>query len=285
MTRDQDAGHEFPRLACALLPSHSPLRLILNGHSLEQRLAALPLPPIHPSLKFRLEFAELSRLTGREVLRRACIYGNMPTYRKYMAKAFSKAELVARMVRQSGVFRPRDLDRCGIPREYLRQAKDRGLVRQVGRGLYVAEGSRASEHHTLAEAAKRVPNGVICLLSALRFHGLTTQAPHEVWMAIGHKARRPRVDSPPLRIVHFSGKALSYRVEEKKIEGVNVRVFHPAKTVADCFKFRNKIGLDVALEALRDCYRQRKASMDELYLAAKVRRVERTMQPYLESLV
>lgn len=188
------------------------------------------------------------------------------------------------MVRQSGVFRPRDLDRGGIPREYLRQAKDLGLVRQVGRGLYVAEGSPATEHHTLAEAAKRVPHGVVCLLSALRFHGLTTQAPHEVWMAIGHKARRPRVDAPPLRIVHFSGQTLSYGVQEKKIEGVKVRVFHPAKTVADCFKFRNKIGLDVALEALRDCYRQRKASMDELYLAAKVCRVARVMQPYLESL-
>ncbi len=208
----------------------------------------------------------------------------MPTYRQYMAKTLSKAELVARMVQQSGVFRPRDLDRGGIPREYLRQAKDRGLVRQVGRGLYVAEGSPATEHHTLAEAAKRVPHGVVCLLSALRFHGLTTQAPHEVWMAIGHKARRPRVDAPPLRVVHFSDQTLSYGVQEKKIEGVKVRVFHPAKTVADCFKFRNKIGLDVALEALRDCYRQRKASMDDLYLAAKVCRVARIMQPYLESL-
>jgi predicted transcriptional regulator of viral defense system len=202
-----------------------------------------------------------------------------------MAKTLSKAELVARMVRRSGIFRPRDLDRFGIPREYLRQAKDRGLVRQVGRGLYIAEGSTATEYHTLAEAAKRVPHGVICLLSALRFHGLTTQAPREVWMAIGHKARRPHVASPPLRTMHFSAKALSYGVEEKKIEGVNVRVFDPAKTVADCFKFRNKIGLDVALEALRDCYRQRKASMDGLYRAAKICRVARIMQPYLESLV
>jgi predicted transcriptional regulator of viral defense system len=208
----------------------------------------------------------------------------MPTYRK-MTKTSSKAQLVARMVRQAGVLRSRDLERNGIPREYLRQAKDQGLVRQVGRGVYVAADSRATQHHTLAEAAKRVPHGVICLLSALRFHELTTQAPREIWMAIAHKARRPRVDAPPLRIVHFSGKTLSYGVWEKKIEGVKVSVFHPAKTVADCFKFRNKIGLDVALEALRDCYRQRKASMDELYLAAKVCRVARIMQPYLESLV
>jgi predicted transcriptional regulator of viral defense system len=199
--------------------------------------------------------------------------------------ALSKAEQVASIVRKAGVFRPRELDRAGIPRQYLRQAKDRGLVRQVGRGLYIAEGSRVTEHHTLVEAAKRVPRGVICLLSALRFHGLTTQSPHEVWIAIAHKARQPRADYPPMRIVHFSGAALSYGVTEKKLEGVIVRVFNPAKTVADCFKFRNKIGLDVAMEALRDCYRQRKATMDELFVAARVCRVARIMQPYLESLV
>jgi predicted transcriptional regulator of viral defense system len=199
--------------------------------------------------------------------------------------ALSKAEQVARLVRKAGVFRPRELDRVGLPRQYLLQAKDRGLVRRVGRGLYVAEGSRVTENHTLVEAAKRVPHGVVCLLSALRFHGLTTQSPHEAWMAIAHKARRPRADYPAMRIVHFSGEALSYGVTEKKLEGVIVRVFDPAKTVADCFKFRNKIGLDVALEALRDCYRQKKATMDELFIAARVCRVARIMQPYLESLV
>lgn len=221
---------------------------------------------------------------GETALRSVGSYDNMPTYCKGGTMAVSKVEVVARMVRRSGVLRPRDLDRAGIPRQYLRQAKEQGLVRQVGRGLYVAEGSPVSEHHTLVEAAKRVPHGVVCLLSALRFHGLTTQAPHEVWIAIDHKARRPRTDYPPMRVVHFSGKALTYGVQEKKLEGVNVRVFGPAKTVADCFKYRNKIGLEVALEALRDCYRQRKATMDELYLAAKVCRVARVMQPYLESL-
>ena len=154
----------------------------------------------------------------------------------------------------------------------------------MGRGLYVADGSRVTEHHTLVEAAKRVPHGVICLLSALRFHGLTTQSPHEVWIAIAHNARRPRADYPAMRVVHFSGKALSYGIDEKKLEGVTVRVFGPAKTVADCFKYRNKIGLDVALEALRDCYRQGKATMDELFMAAKICRVARVIQPYLESL-
>jgi len=162
--------------------------------------------------------------------------------------------------------------------------KDRGFVRQVGRGLYVAEGIRVTEHHTPVDATKRVPHGVVCLLSALRMHGLTTQSPHEVWMAIAHKARRPRADYPPLRIVHFSGAAFSYGVREKKLEGTIVRVFDPAKTVADCFKFRNKIGLDVALEALRDCYRRKTATMDELFMAPRVCRVARVMQPYLESL-
>src|SRR5579863_714694 len=145
--------------------------------------------------------------------------------------AVSKAELVARMVRKAGVFRPRDLDGVGIPREYLRQAKDRGLVRQVGRGLYVAHGSRVTEHHTLVEASKRVPRGVICLLSALRYHGLTTQAPSEVWMAIDNKAWRPKVDNPRLHIVRFSGESLAAGIEEHIIEKVRVRVYGPAKTV------------------------------------------------------
>ena len=148
----------------------------------------------------------------------------------------------------------------------------------------MAADSAATEHHSLAEAAKRVPSGIICLLSALRYHQLTTQAPHEVWMAISRKARRPQVDHPPLRIVRFSGAALEYGVQKKKVEGVPLRVYSPAKTVADCFKYRNKIGLEVALEALRDCYRQRKATMDDLWEAAKVCRVARVMQPYLESI-
>lgn len=195
----------------------------------------------------------------------------------------SKTELVAKLVRKSGAFRPRDLG-SGIARHYLRLAKERGLVKRVGRGLYVAADFPATEHHSLVEAAKRVPNGIICLLSALRFHGLTTQAPHEVWIAIGEKARRPKADRPRLRVVRFSGASLEYGVMTKKVEGVTVRVFRPAKTVADCFKYRNKIGLEVALEALRECYRERKATMDELWEAAKVCRVARVMQPYLESI-
>ena len=171
-----------------------------------------------------------------------------------------------------------------IPRLYLRMAADEGAIMRVGRGLYVARGARPTEHHSLAQASKRVPHGVVCLLSALRFHGLTTQSPFQVWLAISDKARLPKTDEPPLRIVRFSQKTLAYGVQEHRIEGVPVRIFSPAKTVADCFRYSNRIGLDVALEALRECRRKRRATSDELWQAAKVCRVANVMRPYLESL-
>jgi predicted transcriptional regulator of viral defense system len=195
-----------------------------------------------------------------------------------------KAQVLA-LVRQLGVLRSRDLAATGIPRAYLRRLYAEGLLDNPERGLYVLAGAEPTEYHSLAEACKRVPHGVVCLLSALQFHGLTTQAPFEVWLAIAESARRPKVQSPPLRVVRFSGTALTYGVEEHTVEGVPVKVYSPAKIVADCFKYRNKIGLDVALEALRDCWRQRKATMDELYQAALACRVGRVIRPYLESLV
>jgi predicted transcriptional regulator of viral defense system len=196
----------------------------------------------------------------------------------------SRKEQVLALVRQLGVLRPRDLAGAGIPRVYLRRLLVEGLLDNPERGLYVLADARPTEHHSLAEACKRVPHGIVCLLSALQFHGLTTQAPFEVWLAIAESARRPKMQSPPLRVVRFSGAALNYGVEEHMIEGVPAKVYSPAKTVADCFKYRNKIGLDVALEALRDCWRRRKATMDELYDAAQVCRVGRVIRPYLESL-
>jgi len=197
----------------------------------------------------------------------------------------TRSDRVLALIRRAGILRPRDLEPHGIPRQYLRLLHKRGLVRRVGRGLYVLPDEEPTEHHTLAEACKRVPNGVVCLLSALRFHGLTTQAPFEVWLAIGRQAWKPRVDAPPVRFVRFSGKALEEGVEEHNIEGVTVKVYCAAKTVADCFKYRNKIGLDVAIEALRDCRRQRAATNDELWHYAKICRVARVMRPYLEAIV
>jgi predicted transcriptional regulator of viral defense system len=190
---------------------------------------------------------------------------------------------IIQVARRLGVIRPKDMDEHGIHRKYVHMLHRRGILNRVGRGLYVLADSKPSENRTIAEACKRVPSGVICLLSALRFHDLTTQSPYEIWMAIGHKARQPKEPAIPIRIVRFSGEALSSGIEEHKVEGVAVRVYSPAKTVADCFKFRNKIGLDVALEALRDCYRSRKCTMDDLWKYGKICRVANIMKPYLES--
>jgi predicted transcriptional regulator of viral defense system len=136
----------------------------------------------------------------------------------------------------------------------------------------------------LAEVACRVPKGIICLLSALRFHTLTTQAPFEVWLAIENKAVAPKLNYPPLRIVRFSGTAFTDGVETHVVDGVTIRVTSVAKTVADCFKYRNKIGLDVALEALREAWHEKRMSSDEIWHYAKVCRVANVMRPYLESL-
>jgi predicted transcriptional regulator of viral defense system len=196
----------------------------------------------------------------------------------------SRKDRVLNLARRAGVLRPRDLDAEGIPRVYLRRLLAEGLLERPGRGLYVAADLRPTPNHSLAEACKRVPHGIVCLLSALQFHELTTQAPFQVWLAIDVKARLPKVDSPPLRVVRFSGPALDRGIKEHRIEGVAVKVYTPAKTVADCFKYRNKIGLDVALESLRDCWKKRRATMDELWRAAKTCRVANVMRPYLESL-
>ncbi len=194
-----------------------------------------------------------------------------------------RTQRILELVEQVGVLRPRDLDAHGIPRIYLSRLCERGLLDRVGRGLYVLPDAEVSEHHTLAEAGKRVPHGVVCLLSALRFHGLTTQSPSEVWLAIGNKTWRPQVDYPPIRFVRFSKRSLEAGVEEHSIEGVLVRIYNPAKAVADSFKYRNKIGLDVALEALRDCRRQRRCTNDELWHYAKICRVANVMRPYMEA--
>jgi predicted transcriptional regulator of viral defense system len=207
-------------------------------------------------------------------------YYHLPTFRMQLAHP----DKLMRLIKHAGVLRARDLDQHGIPRTSLRILEDKGLIRKVARGLYVAEGTDVTEEHSYAEASKAVPHAVICLLSALRMHGLTTQAPFEVWMAIDVKARKPNIEYPPLRIVRFSGPALTEGMQERTIEGVTVKLYSPAKTVADCFKFRNKIGLDVALEALRECLRQRKATRDEIHHMAQVCRVANVMRPYMESL-
>lgn len=202
-----------------------------------------------------------------------------------MATKVSRVEKIIRLGRKSGVIRPRDLDKYGIPREYLRRLRDKGVLERRARGIYVLSDAELTEYHSLAQACKRVPRGVVCLLSALRFHGLTTQAPFEIWLAVDRKARRPKVEGIPLRVARFSGPALTEGIERHQLEGVDVSVYCAAKTVADCFKYRNKIGLDVAREALRECRRERRCTMDDLWRYAGICRVANVMRPYLESLL
>lgn len=194
----------------------------------------------------------------------------------------TKREKILRLLKETRVLRPRDVEAMGISRTYLNKLHAEGQLDRPSRGLYVLSRDEPGEQRSLVEACRRVPSGVVCLLSALQFHELTTQAPFEVWMAIDKKARLPRVNYPPLRIVRFSGSALTVGVLQHIIEGVVVHVYSPAKTVADCFKYRNKIGIDVAIEALRDCLKQRKATFDELWTAAKVCRMTNVMRPYLD---
>jgi len=184
----------------------------------------------------------------------------------------------------ASVLRTRDLEAHGIWRAQLRDFVLAGALQRVGRGLYSRAGFKAGENHSLVEVGKRIPRGAVCLLSALRFHGLTTQQPHEVWLALDGKARVPKADFLALRIVRFSGAALREGLDEHMIEGVLVKIYNPAKTVADCFKFRNKIGLDVAMEALRETWRARRCSISDMMHYARVCRVANVMRPYLESL-
>lgn len=183
-----------------------------------------------------------------------------------------------------GLIRARDLAEHGLPSVALTRLVRQGLLNRVGRGLYAIPGRSESEHGSLAEVAHTHPQAIICLLSALRLHNLTTQSPFEVWLAIPNKARAPKLDYPPLRIVRFSGVALTDGIEEHQIDGIAVRVTNIARTVTDCFKFRNKIGLDVALEALHEAWREKRVSMDELWHYAAVCRVTNVMRPYMESL-
>lgn len=194
-------------------------------------------------------------------------------------------EKLLHLAEAKGLIRARDLAEHGIPRQYLSFACGRCLLERLDRGLYSLPGAVQTEHRSLVEVCALVPHGVICLLSALQFHGMTTQSPFEVWLAIGESKDIPRISLVRLRIARFSADSLKDGVERHEVNGAELRVFSAAKTVADCFKYRNKIGVDVAAEALRDYLRQRKGAIDDLTKHARVCRVERVMQPYLEALL
>lgn len=198
-----------------------------------------------------------------------------------------RPELTALDLRRAGVgafFRPRDVVPLGITHYQLQRMVADGLLERVSPGLYRRADAEATEMETIAMVASAVPHAIVCLLSALRIHEIGTQSPHQVWLAIDRKARKPARLPAKTRIVRFSGQMLRYGVISRPMQGVNVRLTNPARTVVDCFRYRNKVGLDVAMEALRDAVRSRKAMVAEIDRAAEVCRVRTVIGPYLEAL-
>lgn len=188
-----------------------------------------------------------------------------------------------KLARERPLLRTGDVAALGVPTVVLTRLVRSGKLVRQGRGLFTLPEHQPSALRSLAEVSLRAPRGVVCLLSALRVHEIGTQAPFEVWLALPPGVIPPRIGSPKLRVVRMSGKSLTEGIERIEIEGVRVPVFNAAKTVADCFKYRNKIGLDVALEALRETRRARKATVDELWRYARICRVANVMRPYLEA--
>jgi predicted transcriptional regulator of viral defense system len=191
---------------------------------------------------------------------------------------------VLELAQQKGLLRSSDLDAIGAPRVVLTRLTAAGLLDRIGRGLYRLPGHPGTEHEGLAAIATKVPQAVFCLLTALQFHELTTQLPRQVWIAMPRGSHVPRIDYPPVRMVQMADEVYAQGVETYERDGVQLRVYGVAKTVADCFKHRNKIGLDVALEALKEVHADRKATADDLWRYARVCRVSNVMRPYLEVL-
>lgn len=192
---------------------------------------------------------------------------------------------IAQLAADKGIISASDVEELGISRNYLYAMCREGLLERAARGLYVLADSDVSAHFAFAEISKRIPSAVISLISALNFHELTTQNPHEVWLSIPRDTWLPEIDYPPIQVTRVSEPAYSFGVEEHSIGGVSVKIYSPAKTVADCFKFRSKVGLDVAIEALRSAWDARKITVDELAQAAQVDRVWKVIRPYMEATV
>jgi len=199
--------------------------------------------------------------------------------------ALTHRETALKLARAAGAVRWRDLAEKGVTPATVARLVEEGALARIRRGLYQAVDVDFSENQSLVEAAAATPHGVIALISALRLHGLTTQSPHVVWMMIDNKARAPHAPPVRLRLVRAGGDALTAGVETKRIDGVRVRVTSPAKTVADCFKYRRHVGLDVAMEALRDGLKRRAFTGDQFLAMAKIDRVAVVARPYLEALL
>lgn len=190
---------------------------------------------------------------------------------------------VLNLAGRKGLLRAVDLEGIEVPRVILTRLTKAGLLERVGRGLYRLPGTQTSEYESLAAVASKAPQAVFCLLTALQFHELTTELPRQVWIAMPRGSHLPRIDYPPLKMVQFSGDAYASGIEEVERDGARLKVYSAAKTVADCFKYRNKIGLDVALQALKDARAGGRASVDDIWRFAGVCRVTNVIRPYLES--
>ena len=208
----------------------------------------------------------------------------MPSKRNTLKPPPPTTERLLSLVRQRRLIRPVEVADAGATRQHLARLLTRGLIVRHARGLYGLPDADVTEHHSLAEACKRVPHGVVCLLSALHFHDLGTQLPAEVWLAVPRAAWRPKPATLRLRLIFLPDTALRRSVETHVIEGVSVHVFSAARTVVDCFKFRSKVDVDVAIEALRELRRRKLATSDEIWREARHCRVANVMRPYLEAI-
>ena len=196
----------------------------------------------------------------------------------------SQRQIAHALLEEHGIMRLAELRSAGVTAATVSRMARAGEVIRLARGLYQLPDAPFDRSHSLAEAAKRLPKGVVCLVSALAFHGLTDQLPKKVWMAIGKKDWAPKPDGMPIRVIRFTESLLAQSVETHVIEGVPVKVFGVAKTIADCFRHRNKVGLSVAIEGLQEALRQRKASPAEIARHAERGGISTVIRPYLEAL-
>jgi predicted transcriptional regulator of viral defense system len=197
----------------------------------------------------------------------------------------SQTDQAIKALKTRGIARLSELMAAGVAQETVARMVRTGRITRLARGLYQLPGSDLESAHGLAEASKLVPKGVVCLVSALQFHELTVQLPRSIWLAIETGARTPSLSYPPVQFVRFAKKALAEGTEQHKIEGVTVRITNPAYTIADCFRFRSKVGLDVALEGLREALKRKTTTADAIMKAAQRRRIWSKLRPYLEAMV
>ena len=206
------------------------------------------------------------------------------TEKLYLKMPKTLTDKLLTRIEKKGIVRASELSKMGIPRKYLTVLENEGKIIKLSRGLYASANAPINDKYMLAQACKRLPGGIICLLSALQFHRMGTQSPIEVWIAIKSKSHRPKLEYPPIRLCEFAGQSYSSGVEHFFYEGSEIRIYSPAKTIADCFKFRNRIGLDLAIDALKDYFRRPYSSVDELLLQAEICKVKRIILPYIEAI-